>query len=307
MNISWLLARSIKTRITAAALGAVLVCMGAMAVYVSALLQRDLQRVLGVQQFATATLEAADVDRDIRNRIKALESVAAGISPAMMDNLSALQDHLLQRRVFLALFNAGVVAYRPDGAAMAELPLETGRIGINYADRDYFLGALQGQPTIGKPHVSKSKSFQEFILSVPIRAPSGQVLGVLAGVTNLSRPNFLDEYVEQRYGKSGGYVLVDATHRLIITATDKTRVLEPLPAPGTDPALDTFLNGSVEPAVMRDSKGQEILAVYAAVPSTHWRLAVVLPTQEGFAPIQRLRERMLVSILMFTLLAGGLL
>jgi len=60
-------------------------------------------------------------------------------------------------------------------------------------------------------------------------------------------------------------------------------------------------------ALMRDPKGRQILAADKGVPSAHWVLAVVLPTDEAFAPIQRLQARMLFAILMFMLLAGGLL
>jgi len=212
MNARWLRALSIKTRITVFVLMVVFLCMSALAVYVSAMLRQDLQRVLGDQQMSTATLVAADIDRDIRGRIKALEAVAADVAPAMPIDHATVQEHLRhlqQHDVFLSLFNGGVIVYQPEGTAVAELPLETGRVGINYANHEYFLGALKGQPTIGKPHVSKSKGFPEFMVSVPIRGSSGQVVGVLAGVTNLSRPNFLDQYMDQRYGASGGYVLTD--------------------------------------------------------------------------------------------------
>ncbi|MDD5030006.1 MAG: EAL domain-containing protein [Rhodoferax sp.] len=307
MNWSWLRTLSIKTRITVFVVGSVYVCMTALSFYVSAMLRGDLKDVLSDQQLSTATLVAADIDRDLRSRIQALERVATDVTPAMLSERSALQAHLQQRHVFLALFNSGVVAYQPDGTAVAELPLETGRVGINYADRDYFLGSLKGQTTVGKPHVSKSKGFAEFMISVPIRASSGQVIGVLAGVTDLSKPNFLDSYVSQRYGDSGGYVVVDAAHRLVVTATDKSRMLEPLPAPGSNPTLDQFVNGHEGTALMQNPKGQQIFAADKGVPSAGWVLAVVLPSAEAFAPIDRLQNRMLVAMLMFTLLAGVVL
>ena len=56
---------------------ALLVCMAGLAYYLSAMLRADLQRELGKQQFSTATQVAANIDRDILNRIRALQSVAA--------------------------------------------------------------------------------------------------------------------------------------------------------------------------------------------------------------------------------------
>ncbi|MBK9443700.1 MAG: hypothetical protein IPN53_21385 [Comamonadaceae bacterium] len=45
----------------------------------------------------------------------------------------------------------------------------------------------------------------EFLMSVPILSPDGQVIGALAGINrSRCRVNFLDNYVGQRYGASGG-------------------------------------------------------------------------------------------------------
>ncbi|OIN92668.1 MAG: hypothetical protein AUJ20_06785 [Comamonadaceae bacterium CG1_02_60_18] len=307
MTIRWLRARSIKTRITAFALLVVFLCMSALAVYVSAMLRKDLQQVLGDQQFSTAALVADDIDGDLRHRIKALQTVATGITPAMLGDHAALQAHLQHQPIFLSMFNNGVVVYQPDGMAVAELPLETGRVGINYANRDYFLAALKGHPFIGKPHVSKSKGFAEFLISVPIQDSAGQVWGVLAGVTNLSKPNFLDPYMTRHYGKTGGYLLIAAQHRLIVTATHKQRILEPLPSLGVNPGMDRLLQGFEGAADMINPRGEWALMAGREIPAAGWTLAVVLPAQEAYAPIDRMQERMKVTLLLFMLLAGALL
>jgi len=298
---------SIKTRVTVFTLGIFLLGMAALSVYVSAMLQRDLQHTLGVQQFAVATLVAADIDRDLGHRVSALQSVAAGVTPAMLRDVPALQAHLQERHVFLSLFNSGVIAYQTNGLAVAELPLQTGRLGINYADRDYIIGALQGRPTVGKPHFSKSKGFPEFLISVPIQDSQGQVIGVLTGVTRLNVPNFLDQYIDHAYGDSGAYVLVDAANRQVITATDKSRILEPLPAAGVNPQIDRFMQGYEGFAVRINSRHQSVLSANKMIPTTGWILAVVVPTATAFAPIDALQQRLLLAVLLFTLLAGMLI
>jgi diguanylate cyclase (GGDEF)-like protein/PAS domain S-box-containing protein len=222
----------------------------------------------------------------------------------MMNDAAALQVHLQRRRVFLALFNSGVIVYQTDGTAVAEIPLTTGRVGHNYADRDYLMAALQGRATIGKPHVSKSGQFAEFLISAPIRDPSGQVIGALAGITNLTQTNFLDPYMAPNDGAVGSYLLMSAAHRLTITATGRRALIEPLPAAGVMPMLDHFLQGAEGTAVMKDPQGQSVLAAYQQVPVANWVLAVVLPTDLAFAPIHKLQQRMLLTTLLMTLLAA---
>lgn len=281
--------------------------MAALAYYLSAMLRVDLQRELGKQQFSTATQVAANIDRDISNRIQALQSVAAAITPAMMADLPALQDHLQQGRVFLSLFNGSVIVFQVDGRAIAELPFAGGHLGKNHADRADFIGAIKGKAMLGKPHLSKIANVPEFRMMVPIVDPAGQVIGVLAGLTNLDRPNFLDHHVGNRYGDLGGYALVAPQYRILVTATDKRRSLEQLPAPGDNPTLDRFLQGYEGTATLINTLGQSILVAVKGIPTAGWVLAVVLPIEEAFAPIRSLQERMLLTTLLFALLAGSLI
>ena len=306
MNIGQFRLRSLKTRVMVLALGTFILGMATLAYIVSSMLREDLQEVQGQQQLSYARLIAADINRDLTSRIHALETVASDVTAAMILDQVGLQAHMQRRRVFLSLFNAGIIAYRADGTAVAEIPLATGRVGNNYADRDYLIGALQGHTTIGKPHVSRSGKYSEFLIGVPIRGPAGEVIGALAGITNLTDANFLDQYIGQRYGASGSYALMSSDHRLTFTGTDKRALIEPLPTPGTMPVLDQFLMGREGAVVMNDSQGQSVLAAYRQIPVAGWVLAVVLPTAEAFAPIHRLQQRMLLVTLTLALLAGVL-
>ena len=218
--------RSIKTRITLRMLGLVLLGMAALAYDFSSMLREDLQRMLGDQQFSVVSLAAAGIDRDISSRLDMLEAVAAGVTPAMMRDVSKLRAHLQDSHVFPFVFNRGTVAYQTDGTALAEVPLTSARVGAKDAARGDLMSALQGKAAIGKPHLSEGSNFAEFLMSVPILSPDGRVMGVLAGITQLNAPNFLDRYVGQSYGTSGGYVLISREHRLVVTATDRSRLLD---------------------------------------------------------------------------------
>jgi hypothetical protein len=87
----------------------------------------------------------------------------------------------------------------------------------------------EGRSMISEPVTGGRLKQPAFAMLAPIRDQHGQVIAVLLGRINLDSPNFLDRITANRYGKSGGYLLIDPQRRLIVTATDKSRNMEVLP------------------------------------------------------------------------------
>jgi len=308
MNLNIFQWRSLKTRVTLFTLAIFLIGIWSLAFYASRMLREDMERVLGEQQFSTVSFIAAEINHEMGDRLSVLEKVARKVTPAILGNTAALQAFLEDSLILQAPFNAGVIAYRLDGTAIAEIPLSAGRVGIHYADRDYLVGPLkEGKSTIGKPHISKSKKFPEFIMSAPIRDPQGKVIGALAGVTNLGKSSFLDVITENRYGKSGYYLLADTKDRLIITGTGNSRIMQPLPAPGISPLTDRYVQGYDETGVAINPAGVEVMASARPVPVAGWFIVASLPTEEAFYPIRTMQRRILIITLFLTLLTGGLI
>jgi PAS domain S-box-containing protein len=298
---------SLKTRIALATLLIFVAGLWSLSFYTSQILRKEMQRLLGEQQFSTAALVAANVDGELKNRIGALELIASAIDRSLIGNPAALQEFLEQRDALHRLFNDGVMAYRADGVAIAVVPLSPERIGVNYRDRDYLLGALRdGRSTIGRPIIGQTLRAPVLVIAVPVRNGRGQVIGALSGVTNLGLPSFLDQVTASRYGKTGGYLLVAPQYRLIVTASDKRRVMEALPAPGINPIIDRFIDGYEGSAVVVNPLGEEVLTSDKGVPTAGWIVSVNLPTAEAFAPIHDLRQRVLLATVILTLLAGSL-
>ena len=298
---------SFKARITIATLTIFVVGIWSLAFYVSRMLHADMVRVSGEQQFSTASFIAADINSQLIERQKALEAIAAQLSPAMLGNTAALQALIEQRPILPLLFNAGTFVTGADGIAIASLPISLGRVGVNYSDRDFIVAALkEGKSTVGRPVVGKQMRSPIFGMAVPIRDAQGKVIGVLAGVTDLGKPSFLHKVTDHRYGNTGGYVLVARQFRLVVTATDKSRIMESLPAIGTNVWVDRFAQGYEGSAVSPNPRGVEMLVSGKAVPVAGWYLLVVLPTAEAFAPLQDMLQRLLLATLVVTLLAGAL-
>jgi PAS domain S-box-containing protein len=308
MTSSVLTRRSLKTRITLTTLVIFVIGIWSLAFYASRALREDMQRLSGEQQFAMASLIAAETNKEIDIRIKALESVARGISPVHINNPAALQALLENRPVIQLLFNDGVACTDGDGTVIADFPRVPGRVGANFRERDYFTGPLrEGRVTIGKPVHSKVTQNPTFVIAVPVKDAQGKVIGVLGGVSNLAKPNFLDSIPTGRYGKTGGYVLADIKHKLFVTATDKNFIMRAFPAPGMNPLFDRYTQGFEGSGRVVDTSGVDVLSAAKQIPVAGWVLIARVTAEEAFAPIRDMQRRMLTAAIVLTLLAGGLI
>jgi len=307
MEMNFFQCRSLKTRVTLTTLLIFLLGIGPLALYASRMLREDMQQMLGEQQFSTITFVADEIEHELDDRLTVLKEVAAHINPAMLNQAANLQTFLNQRLILQDAFNDGVIAYRLDGTAMAATSASSVQIGTNYMTANEVAAALkEGKPTIGKPHLAKGQTMPEFALSVPILDIQGQVIGALEGNISLAKPNFLEKVTNGRYGKTGGYVLVAPQHQVVVTASDKSRIMASLPAPGINPTLDRYAKGYEGTEVFVNPIGIEVLSSVKAVPVAGWYAAVALPTEEAFAPIQAMQRRILLATLFLTLLAGYL-
>ena len=275
--------------------------------YTSRMLREDMNVLLGEQQHSTVSMLAAEANHELSERIKWLESVARNITPTMLDNPPALQEFLKQRLILSKLFNGGCIIYSADGTAIADSMPAAGRLGINYMDIDTIAAALKaGKSNMGKPVMGKKLGAPVFGMTVPIRDTQGKVVGAFAGVTNLGLPNFLDNIQQGGHGKTGGFLLVAPQSRLIITATDKKRIMEALPAPGISSTIDSRVQGGEGTQVFVDQFGVEMISSVKTIPLADWYVEAILPTSEAFAPIYAMQQRMLIATVFLTLLAGGL-
>jgi signal transduction histidine kinase len=300
--------RSLKAGVTFLTLGILVLSIWMLAFFTSRMLQSDMQQQLGEQQFSTATLAAQGVNEELKARINALEKYAQGrIVPSMLGDAAALQERLEGSPAILSMFNGGIFATGVDGVAIASVSATARRTGTNYMDRDFIVAALrEGRSSIGKPVMSKHMQSPVLAIATPIRDAQNKVIGALAGVTDLAQSNFLDKITQSRYGKSGGYLLIAPQHNLFVTATDKSRVMQPLPAPGINAMHDRYMQGYEGFGVGTSSRGESELSAAKGIPAAGWFVVATLPTGEAFAPIDAMTRRILLSTLVFSLVAGAL-
>lgn len=301
---SW---QSLKTRATVFTLAVFVLGIWALSLYVSRVLQADMVRLLGEQQFQTVSFVAAEINGELHDRMVALDVVAKEIDASAMGQPTLLQAILEQHPVVQIMFNGGVFITGSDGTAIADVPLSNDRIGTNYMDRESVSIPLkQGKALVGRPAMGKKLGAPIFSIVVPIRDAAGEVIGALVGTINLGKPNFLDKLTQSQYGKAGGYLLNAPQYGLIVTASDKTRIMQPLPPMGANTMLDRYMQGFEGYGISVSSRGREELSSAKSIPVAGWFLTVVVPTEEAFAPVNDMQRRMLWATVLLTLLTATL-
>lgn len=307
---------ALKTRITLVTLLVFIVSIWSLLFFANRMLRQDIEKLLGEQQLSTVNLLANQINAELTNRVRALEKAAASSAPIMSHGSAAMQTFIDERITLQVLFNGGLMIINPQGKVISDFPFTSGRLGSMQTDDEGVVAALEGRSSIGRPEFEKtvrSPAFGTtlkspvFTMTVPIWNEEGRVIGALAGITNLGLPGFLDLLTENSYGKNGGYLLIAPSHHLIITSTNKRRIMEATLAPGTNPVIDRFLIGETGSAVHVNPRGIEMLSSSKAVPLANWLIVADLPTTEAFAPIHEVQNRMRQATLFLTLLAGLLI
>ena len=298
---------SIKAKVTLLTLVVLVVGLWSLAFIANRTLHENMMDQLGEQQRSTASLMADQFDDELRHRIKALEAIAAVLAPPLLGNAAALQTALEQRPLLQMLFNGGTYITGGDGTAVASLPIGAGRVGLNYLDQEHVAAALhEGRSSIGKVRIGKAIKQPVFGIAVPVRNAQGQAVGALVGVIDLAKASFLDHAINSHYGKTGGYLVVAAQQRMILSASDRSRVMEALPAPGVNPAVDRYLEGYEGTAVLTNPRGDQVLMTTKGIPLAHWYVVVSLPTEEAFAPLKSTQQELLWAAIGMTLLVGAM-
>ncbi len=299
--------RSITTRLTLFYLLILVSSIWVVSAIGNYFLKQDLQQVSGQQQLSTATLMAAQINQEITALIKNVEGVAAQLSPALLENPLEVRS-LLEKNTNLQLsFNEGVFVTDEKSEVIASTSKMVPRVDTSFMNEAFLLAAEQEEKSSIIDIVTDQRLGLPVIrVVVPLRDKKAKVIGSLFGVVNLALPNFLTALSDNRYGQTGGYLLIAPKLRVIIAATDKARIMEKLPAAGINADIDYFLSGGQGTRIFKNPLGVEIMASDVRLPISGWVLAVVLPTAEAFALLHSLQMRLLFAAGFLTALISAL-
>ncbi|MDD5175090.1 MAG: PAS domain S-box protein [Sterolibacterium sp.] len=265
--------------------------------------EENLHDMLAAQQVTTARYVAREIDSKIRMRLESLESIAARI-PSPIDEIPKLESYLQERRAIYKMFDFGLIVVKPDlSAAYADFPVLPGRRTSNRQLAPFADVARTGRPSVGEPHIGRYSESPMVPMAVPIKDDQGRMRGILAGITSIDAPFFLEPLSQYRQAQGGSIEIVAPRSGLMLAGSDRRNIMKPMPAAGTVP-LDDRLVAQEGSLVGLNAQGVEELASSYRISSSDWFVIVRLPTTEAFAPVRTLQAQVLAIAAALSLIVG---
>lgn len=295
---------SLSARILLGVVLAFLACVWSLTWYTSQSLRADLERRISAQQFATLGILSRGLQADFDERVRALRTVAKDITPHMLTQPASLVQLLKQRPLLGGYFNGGVAILDAQAQVLASSAAALLSSSAQLANNPAVQSALQkGETATSSPLSNDSIPTPHIVIVVPLLREDGQTIGAVAATIKLLEDNFLDDFVDARYDPSGGYFLVDLQSRTIVTASDKHRILEALPASGRIPQEDSFAQGKEGSAVYTNAQGVEVLSSSRRLNNPPWDIRISQPTGEVFASIAQQQLHLFSAASLLSVLA----
>jgi len=303
-GFAWVLRHPLSIRGQLVALSVVLFVafIWALVFFSATVLQNRFMEVLAEQQFASARHVAAELDDKLRERVEGLQRAARHL-PADLRS-PALDAYLAQQSNLQAWFAAGITVIGLDGRTIADFPIAPGRRGTYYGDRDYFRQvAATGKAYIDKPILGRALKRPVLTIGVPVLDGAGKVRAVMTGITDLTALNFLGFVTDRTITGQSEFLVLSRQERVIVAATDRTRVLASLGSRGANPAFDRFVDGFEGSWPGTDADGVSKLFSGKAVPTADWIIVAALPTAVAFGPVTAMQDYLHGLAALMTLLA----
>ncbi len=194
----------------------------------------------------------------------------------------------------------------PVGDLRVSWPPNDVALGAEFSPPDVVQRALTATGPVFEVGVAAETTFHPgVIIADPVRAPSGQLVGIVAAslsLDELSVPLTTVVQAQQRQGRQLMISIIDDQGRLIATP-DPKRILYTVlyELPGADQALQGHVASRLGPG----SNGQDWLFSAVPVPDVGWAVVVQRPAGEALAVIAQFQFWLLAAALLFTI--GGLL
>src|SRR5260221_3534893 len=190
----------------------------------------------------------------------------------------------------------------PVGDLRVSWPPNDVAVGAEFSPPDVVQRALTATGPVFEVGVAAETTFHPgVIIADPVRAPSGQLVGIVAAslsLDELSVPLTTVVQAQQRQGRQLMISIIDDQGRLIATP-DPKRILYTVlyELPGADQALQGHLASRLGPG----SNGQDWLFSAVPVPDVGWAVVVQRPAGEALAVIAPFQFWLLAAALLFTI------
>ncbi|MEG1734207.1 MAG: sensor domain-containing diguanylate cyclase, partial [Comamonas sp.] len=241
--------------------------------------------------YAYATKLARSTDDFLQSALQQLDYSAKLLGPHMGDE-NYLSQEATRLRLQTKSFNS-VTVLDHTGYVLATSP-DTLQIKGKTLKSANVLEALETKkPVISSPYLAITGNFIIFI-SQPVFAADGKFLGVVGGSIYLKQESMLDTLLGSHFYHDGSYVYVVDKSKQIIYHPDGKRVGERIQ---NNAAIEQIHEGESGQVPLVNSRGVEMLAGYAIVPSTGWGIVAQRPRAATLAPLNELMRSVLYKTL----------
>ncbi len=294
---------SIKLQLSLGAIAVGFVLLLAQLVLQFYVLRVDIVQRIEKNEFRQLSDFANNLDERLQDSMAMLASVGLNVPSEQMGNLAKL-EHFLQREHALLNVYDDLYIFDAHGVLQVDWPVKPGRRSLDMSARDYIQGVIQThQPVISKPILGKATKQPIVVVAVPILNKQNQLVGILGGVLNLYKPNLLGAIATQKNGETGYYYLV-TQDRVRIAHPDASLIFKAVPEGSGNLPFENAIKGFEGTQEGYTTRGLKGLFTFKRLQTTDWIVASVIPSEEAFAPIEALYQRMLIVtvLLMLTMI-----
>lgn len=283
---------SLQNRLVLLAGGAAIISIWLLAALSNNAYESDLEHQILTQQYQTVHILAAEIDQEIRDRMKMLESIASKVTPSILNNPTAAQAFLRDRYHLPAQFPGGHYLVNKDIVMVGSVPESLAKAGLAYRPDAAMLQQLnEGKSAVSKAVFSKRLNVGVFGIASPVRGDHGKTIGALVGTMDLGHSSFLNRITATHPGNQIRFRLISPDHRQIITATDPILNLHELPSIGVDSVLDKLLDGTLSAVRRTDQSGAATLVSTVKIASSGWLLVSEQSVQDAFSSSSQLQTK----------------
>ena len=256
-------------------------------------LRTDIVQRIEKHEFRALKDYAAHLDERLEDSMNMLASEAINVPEVGRHNTAALERHLSRQQTLLTVFD-DLYVFDAGGTLLVDWPEKPGRRMLDMSARDYVQDVVaRHQTVISRPILGKATRQPIVVVATPILDERRELVGILAGVLNLYKPNLLGSIATRKNGENGYYYLV-SSERVRIAHPDPALVLQTVPPNSSNAPFERAMQGFEGTLEGTNTRGLRGLFTFARLQTTNWVVASVIPTEEAFAPIRQIYQRMLI-------------
>jgi diguanylate cyclase (GGDEF)-like protein len=299
---------SLKAKILGAFILLTALSIAVIVFYLSEALQSKLEYLFSGQLNNIVDYAADDLNRKIDLRITLLGRVAKTIETQDLQSPARLQKALNRHLPPAALFPLGGGVIDRKGAILAEFePIVRGRLGGHIKNVELHYRAMDGCVAYVSPPLFGDYSPQPVIgIAVPVCDRNRIVMGAVVGVVPLSDNNLFGQLQKIRNTDGDNLVIVDKRTHTIVSANDKSLILQKSDASGFSLNPDNTSAKKSNNAILRWN-GKDVLYGGKDLKAVNWFVMATIPADVALEPVKNLQRKIFAAGLLFIMVTSWLL